>query len=485
MYTRKNKMKGGMIQKNPGISSWEAVYKMICVPRAKLSCISYGSLKGFIFRLDVPVIPDNSEFFGLNIIERKFNKPIYSLVFKFALIDDSKIIAIPNLEIIDKNEKIHTIVKDTETLDAFKDEASKQQDIYTSTILPQGNPITLAVVDLSFFDSTTAIKLLEKFAKFTSIDSESDQMLGYLYNIVLEKPSFQLGLITMELANSNFVVLSTIIEQVDMGNISHLIFMVDCGYIWAQLLILFVKLKIINYDCHDNNVLANTSSATITDARVDKRSILIDFGRCVTVSNKTKPFPEFTQPKIDALNDKYHQMTGRTFSNDLDDINTTKFERGRSIQITDLYNDIPLMIKIIKFIAFIDYSILKTQFNKTSNIPQMATLLHYIFPSLFKNTEDSERTNPDDKFWEPNTKILENIQIMYKELTAIPIGGKPYLSLGIRTMFKIEKGESYSSTIPPAPLLATNSRLKLLPMKIAGGTRHRRKRSTKKHTRRR
>ena len=90
IHKHKHVYHGGVLQRqrNPKLSSWQAVYKMISLPDARLSKISYSSLTGFIFRLDVPNIESNTEFYGLNDKKSALTKPIYSIVFKLAIISD-------------------------------------------------------------------------------------------------------------------------------------------------------------------------------------------------------------------------------------------------------------------------------------------------------------------------------------------------------------------------------------------------------------
>ena len=79
---------------------------MICVQGAKLSVISYSSIAGFIFRLDVPKIPANSEFNTLNESGTAFNKPIYSLVFKIAILSNNDKDKLKALQITENGKQI-------------------------------------------------------------------------------------------------------------------------------------------------------------------------------------------------------------------------------------------------------------------------------------------------------------------------------------------------------------------------------------------
>jgi hypothetical protein len=104
---RKLKMKGGIIKKNINLSSWQAVYNMITSKHSTLTSISYDSLVGFIFKLDISD-KKYSEFRGLNNDRTLFNEPVKSLIFKIVIIDENNNrIALPQYQ--DKNKKYHNI----------------------------------------------------------------------------------------------------------------------------------------------------------------------------------------------------------------------------------------------------------------------------------------------------------------------------------------------------------------------------------------
>lgn len=138
-------MKGGLKQANTEISSWQAVWSMINIPGAQIEIISYTSLSGIIFRLDIPQDThlDLIQFYGLNNSKDGFDKPVYSLVFKFLLISSS-------LYMSELNIGETKITKKTESLYDCIKEAYTQQKIYAHTIFPAGYPITVSVVDFSF-----------------------------------------------------------------------------------------------------------------------------------------------------------------------------------------------------------------------------------------------------------------------------------------------------------------------------------------------
>lgn len=368
----RRKIKGGLKQKNPELTSWQCVYKMITNPGARLSKIAFSSLKGFIFRLDVPPSPENSEFLGLNDAGTDFTKPIYSLIFKFAVIgEDEDDLELPNLVIPgDKNDKGLPLPrgreKETEDLTSFKIEADIQQQIYTATVSPTAKPISLAVVDFSTFNKAASDTLLRELLTKSSSDTAS-RMLEYLITNVT--PGRSLGLLTMELANPDFRELSTV-DNDDA-------YYADCNYGLAQLFVLFVKLKTINYDCHMGNILGSTIPPAAGGGIIE-RSVLIDFGRTLNLT-KPRPFPSNAGEIIE----KYNVFSGSNFQRDLAEV--------VSYSITDFYvsRDTPedmvidKMQKIIKFISYVDYATNTEYFNMDAAIgfdrPQLITLLDYIY----------------------------------------------------------------------------------------------------------
>jgi len=415
---KRKQVKGGLKQKNAALTSWQAVYKMITNPHASLIKIAYSSLKGFIFRLDVPPVPENSEFFGLNAAGSDFTVPIYSLIFKFAIIGDGDDdLELPNLVIPgDKNDEGKLLPKgrekETENLESFKIEADIQQKIYTKTLSPSGKPICLAAVDFSTFDKPASEHLLRVLLTKATSNDTATRMLKYL--IANVTPGRTLGLMTMELANPDFRELSSVENAVAYNS--------DCNYALAQIFILFAKLKTMNYDCHAGNVLASRSPPTA--GRVEARTVLIDFGRTLNFT-KRQPFPSDSGEIIE----KYNVLTGSRFQTDLAEI--------MQYDITDLYVSartpvdvvIDRMQKIIKFMTYVDYATNTTYFNMTADIgfdrPQLITFLKYIYGEGISSgwIASGPTTVRAELVLNPQARgVYERIITIIRELTEAPLG---------------------------------------------------------------
>lgn len=393
--------KGGLKQKDPSLTSWEAVYKMIENPVSTLKKIAYSSLKGFIFKLDVPPSPENSEFFGLNASRTDFNVPIYSLIFKFAIVSATKE-KLPDL-VVPGDSKSYG--KDSEDLESFKTESQVQQNIYVATTSPSGKPICLAVADFSYFDKTASDVLLEKLRLKKENDDKVNAVLDYLIRNVT--PCRKLGMITMELADSNFK------ELYDFSSNAS-IFDNLIKYALAQIFILFTKLKVFNYDCHFANVLGKDDGT---------KTFLIDFGRTLNFANKV-PFPEAGT----IIMREYNTITGKNYKNDLREV--------VEFSVTDLYSGgrttddmvIARMEKIVKFLAYTDYVTNTRYFDMTGlgMRPQMIGFLRYLYGESFSS--DWEGSPP---VWTltPDTETkYQSLLPVIRSLTEAPVGAVNRLS---------------------------------------------------------
>jgi hypothetical protein len=420
---RKLKMKGGIIKKNKNLSSWQAVYNMITSEHSSLTSISYDSLVGFVFKLDISD-KKYSEFLGLNDRRTRFNEPVKSLIFKIVIIhhdtekQNSKKRKNTNLNDIDDDineteaddddDDVRVILepyqyipnkyhrKGLEKKKNFVQEAKVQQDIYLKTINPNGNYICPSVIDLSLFKNDDAKNLINDLLKTKNEDHQCKQMLNYLKKI-LKNPLLELGMITMELVDKNYTPIYNIYKND--------IYTTNCEYALAELIILFIKLKLVNYDCHSGNVLAKING--------NSKSLLIDFGRVIDLN---KPVPQ-------NIKQRYESFTGTKFDQD--------FHAIKNINVTDFFgilektNDMESEIRkikniknIIRFIAFIDFSINYTKYNTSQ--PQMNSLIRFLYGDKL-HEENTKTFNWYDDV-NPNTKLsIISICNKIEELTIVPV----------------------------------------------------------------
>lgn len=401
----KNKTKkhlvGGIKQINLELTSWQAVYKMICTPGATLTAISYSSVEGFIFKLDIPHEKQHAEFNGLNNDGTVFNNPIYSLIFKIAIISANDKDKLSQPLTIYESWKPNTFPKEMPTLRAFINEAYTQQNIYNTTLYPVGRPITIGVVDFSYFNSTSSKILINKLKSLQRVNSNIEPMLNYLDNNISGKR--MLGLITMDLVNSDFIKLYEVEDNIHDMNIINS----DYNYAIAQIIILFTKVRIINRDCHTGNIMASAKIPSLKNEN-EIRTLLIDFGRILTLDGET----------YKKMEDQIRQMFESEY------VGKMTYEKYKTnvmeLHFTHLYSlgtpsddevVINIMHNIIKFIAYIDYivKIIKNP-NTSRDYPQMLDILKYLYGADVTNFRDN---------WKQYLKITPASEAKYKAI--IPI----------------------------------------------------------------
>ena len=412
------KISGGVEQKNPSISSFQAVLDMIRAEGATLTNISYSSLKGFVFRLDIPN-PENTQFFTLNSDKTAFTKPVVSLILKIEILSEK----VEKLEPLDIGRFRYT--KETDNATDFYNEAKTQQDIYRNTVWPNGLPITLSVADFSYFDIDHSYTLLDELYKIASNDI-SQFVLDYLKKELISNIGManygltvyprKLGMVTMELANTGFNEL----HKIEISKAYKL----NCLYALAENIVLFVKLKKINYDCHLGNVMANPID---TNPDTLDRAHLIDFGRVIDILTMTGRDLFWTIYNRVSIHTNDHTKT--QYINDRDV--ATSFQFAQLYNTDTIYpdSDIPenivYLVIIIKFISHVDYiyNSLKFSFEKHDK-PQMSKFLHVLYDgdSEFskKWTNQKKEYNIDTVgnnapmiwFPEPGTVPFQNYQII-------------------------------------------------------------------------
>lgn len=400
------KIKGGIKKNKINLTSWNAVYKMITSDSTRLTCLSYDSLKGYLIQAEF--VDDNVEFLSLNESRTAFTKPVNYVALKFTLIGEG--IKLEPLII-----GVGSFIKETEKELDYLEEANKQQKIYIKSVTTNGNAICPGVLDFLTFDSTNAKILLKKIFKKAK-DLQSKIMIQYLFSELVRKHSLRLGLITMELVDNCRTLQSIKLYQpaYDNGRKQAL----------AQLLRLFLNIKIINYDCHLKNVLTRLDESSSANG---DETVLIDFGRTLDFSQIklssdniskercfSQPAPSKTHELITKYNAAVNPDTGtpiETENNYLSDLNNiiglTETDLIKSKRVTE---DIVIvrMSNIIKFIALVDYCCKYVVLGECGR-PQMIHLLEYIYGKL----SDNWIHDP------PNFELTPVVKAKYREI--IPV----------------------------------------------------------------
>jgi len=355
----KRKIKGGMKRINPSLrSNFDAILEMIRTPGARLTKVSGTSLKGFLFKLEIPPVRGTEQFLGVNPEGTDFSVAVYSLVFKFCVASEE----VEELEPLVLKKEKDPIRKETELLRGFYEEAKTQQEIFRYTLQPSGKNICPAIVDFSFFDSSSAnvflqsliplapagpvpeqslLSTLKKRVGFREPLPQKDDaltMLEYLLrNVVRDK---HLGLIIMELVDRDYGQLETQLDDAreaqdiletrddlssaDLSGFERVLDIYDdsCRKAAALLLVQAIKCNKFPIDCHFGNILANSDGS---------KALLIDFGRILSYINlRTKevnlePFPQgisgmSPRDEIVAVITRYNEVSKSDYYEDIEEI---------------------------------------------------------------------------------------------------------------------------------------------------------------------
>jgi len=390
--------RGGVKKINTAISSFEAVLEMIRTPGAILKCIAHGSKSGYIFRLDIPHDPNLAQFMALNDEKTALTKPVYTLVVKFAILSQT---GNDRLQEMNVGGKLYE--KETETFQDFFNEAFNQQNIYTSTLSPSGNPVTMSVVDFSHFNSTKGIELINVL-KLLVRDPISIQILDYIEGSLNNNANLSLGMIFMEMANYGFIELADVDNSEARSQ--------DINYALAQIFTLFTKLKLFNYDCHTRNILAKPDRPNPDTNQTEELSKLLDFGRVVNVSETT--LSGIPQRYIAKIIDLYNKVSRSNYEIDRIKVagyKTTDLFIVESDRGTNAPEVIDTMEDILKFMANLDYAINCALFNfENWDQPQMTGMLKHLYGTSFNVTWGGKKSTIDAFNVLMNSTNLKKIQ---------------------------------------------------------------------------
>uniref|UniRef100_A0A6C0D9Q8 Uncharacterized protein n=1 Tax=viral metagenome TaxID=1070528 RepID=A0A6C0D9Q8_9ZZZZ len=441
----KTNKKGGIVKKDDTLTYWQAVYKMICVPGATLTTISYNSLYGYVFKLNIPPISENAEFFDLNDSGTIFNVPVFSLILKFSIIENPNAGGTTLPELIIEGETPHK--KSYEKLENFRNEAAIQQTIYLTTIEQCAKAICPSIVDFSFFNKDTGSFLIKQLLELQDNDEFVKIVLDYLFENIQANNAY-LGLITMKCVDDEYIQLSKIRKEVlklhqlnlqdktELINVSK-IYIRNCNDALTQIIILFIKLKIINFDCHLGNILASTKPY---DRNLNSRTTLIDFGRVVDFTTEhpfsfigsyidinyivdpvrqivrqerigiyqyikqqySKYYKEFFG--VDGGEDKLKHDSEKLFRLEI----TALYPQGTRSKSKGVNNMIVLIDEIIKLISVFDLIINNIKYRTKK--PQMIELLRYIYGGRLSDDWIANPPTPD------NFIITPQVQTKYEFL---------------------------------------------------------------------
>ena len=314
--------RGGLKLKDRQKTGFTPVYDMI--EKGTLSLLTYSSLKGFMINLEVP--EEYSEYLALNKSIR-FETPVTNFILKFAVITPLNDMRLDRY----KNKS-----KSSESKQSFFEEAKLQQYIWKTSIAGGKPEICPPVANFSLFDNVNSRYLLDYLKGKTSRDTREvfdyllDQVNGYNSGI---------GIIVMpKIENSDTLHQFVLNNDETSANQAY-------ACVIAQIVKLFIIIKVIHFDLHRGNALIYWNPDSVIE------SYLIDFGRASFMNDNNYEYLD-SRKKTQCLEEgeKY-------FKEMFSLIHKSDAEKGE------------FMLKVIKYIADRDLEENGRIFNKTR--PQM------------------------------------------------------------------------------------------------------------------
>jgi len=312
-----NEMYGGAVPINPNskTSRFELVYNMI-QSATKIECISYNSLKGFVFSVEGD--PQFKSVTSQLFTTEKRNLNLGKIILKFTILKEGKsndklpVFKMDFKEVDEqsneKSPKNKEINKETDKIKDFYIESFTQVDIFTRCFQIGTLSICPSVLTRTVIENAEANIFLDFFEN--KIDGSSDiekKVVSYMKEQVKK---YSLGIIAMEYADK-FVLLNNfykpihevfdnkeIIERIKdspekkflTGVTKNIILLHRIALVLSNMLLLLFEFFYLHYDLHLNNVFVldyNKSSSCDNfldllnpqNNTLSSCSRIIDFGR--------------------------------------------------------------------------------------------------------------------------------------------------------------------------------------------------------------
>jgi len=248
-------LEGGAILKNPSITRCQAIVNMILDPSSEVNLLTYSSLKGFIFTLNVR---DTTKILFRNM---KYTREpdIQKYIIKVVLITKDGDDDLPDLKSIEKQ---------TESMVSFYTEAKLQSRIWELSTLSKKPNFSPSVVDFSLFKQKKGAEFINLLKTKISPGSIGMEVIDYLIPLVAKK-KYTLGILVMPCL-MNSLQMSEYTPA--MANLNEL-------YInsLAKVISLYLFNGLIHYDLHTGNILVKRND----DGTLSP--FVIDFGRASQV----------------------------------------------------------------------------------------------------------------------------------------------------------------------------------------------------------
>ena len=312
---------GGLYLKNLDKKGFKPILDMIVHPDSTVKMLTYDSLKGFMIVLNIN--EQNSEYNYLSETSpRKFTRPVTDFLLKLSVITKKE----KNLGRIENPSKKSSasssssssssledgdigILKYSETMDSFIEEAKIQQKIWYTSLSNSKDQLCPSIANFSIFTNKNSRRLINILNHKTK-DEVLKHVLNWINKLFIDKndSEYELGIITMPLIQ-NSSTFNKYLDLYENSKVPRRDFLMSIESFLIQLLRLWIDHRIYHADLHTNNSLIYKNN----DGEI--KCVLIDFGKIIdftTFISKYKDEDGLTSDFFDFMNkrmdEKIHKL---------------------------------------------------------------------------------------------------------------------------------------------------------------------------------
>jgi hypothetical protein len=332
-HKKKQKQAGGVKLINASKTGFTPVHDMLMSPSARLEHFTSSSLKGFMIKLQVD--QDDSEYASQNSRGiGKFTDRETSFILKFVVLTRH-----PDTDLTPFRGRD----KASESQTSFYEEAELQRDIWALSIQGGRKQICPSVANLSMFDNTSSLNLLDDLLTVHQ-DAATSDVFNYFIAEITGNASYGMGILTMP----------NIVGSDTFGNYSPRFNPDAYTLAIARIVRLFIDIGVVHLDLHQGNILFFTNK----DGDLD--CLIIDFGRACNLKKS----------RCAMLNQK-----------EITDYN--KF-RQTLYDTRDHYDKAKFMEHVINLLGNLDHSVNQRTFDMPKDRPYQLVWIAYI-PEKYKS----------------------------------------------------------------------------------------------------
>jgi len=331
-------LQGGAILQDSSITRCQAIVNMISEPSSILSLLTYTSLKGFIYKLDV-----------VNINKALFR---YFRYLREPIIQDYLIkLVIIRKDNDDDLPKFRGRGKLSESMDSFINEAKIQNRIWELSTLSSTPNFTPSVIDLSLFEQDVGDNFLRLLKTKVAVGSRDEEVIDYLIGVI-QDPANRLGMLVMPFLHNSVTFNDFILSnQANPGLLTDM--SINC---LSKVVGLYLFNGLLHYDLHmDNILIKNRDGVNIP--------YVIDFGR-VSQVDLVNPDEYFNLDQYLQPNEQVAALKQRNDFRDKLDLLMTHNRRESQANVE--VKQIAFIQEVIEYIRSMDIMINQREFKMST-----------------------------------------------------------------------------------------------------------------------